>query len=251
MNQTKIEWTDRTLNPVVGCNNGCPYCYARGQAKRQRKRCKLCHDFIPHPHLSRLNHLTIRQKPRKIFIDSMSDWNGTGVEEEWLITIIKKMKECSQHTFQILSKMPKGYERFEFPHNIWLGISISTTADCHRVRDLGNLENPNIKFVSIEPLHGKIDFWFSKERIDWLIIGAETGNRKGKIKPQSEWIVSIIENARTEKIPLFIKGNLHWPEEVKEYPRGTKGICNLQEQELIKDPDCQQEVQKVCPPSKE
>jgi protein gp37 len=192
MNQTKIGWTTWTLNPVVGCNNDCPYCYARGQAKRQKQRCELCHQFIPHPHLDRLGQLNPKQKAKKIFVDSMWDWNGEGVEEEWLQKIIQKMRECSQHTFQILSKRPKGYERFEFPSNVWIGASVTTTADCHRVYTLGNLASPNIKFVSIEPIHEKIDFWFSKERIDWIIVGAETGNRKEKIKPESEWITAII-----------------------------------------------------------
>jgi len=222
MNVTKIEWTDWTLNPVVGCNNGCPYCYAQKQAKRQKQRCGMCYDFEPHPHLERLNQLTPKQKPRKIFIDSMWDWNGEGVKEEWLQKIIEKMKECSQHTFQILSKRPKGYGRFEFPSNVWLGTSIATSEDCHRVHTLANLKNSNIKFVSIEPIHKHINFWFSKEIIDWIIIGAETGNRKGKIKPEGEWITAIVENARAEEIPLFLKGNLLWPETIQEYPGTTK-----------------------------
>jgi protein gp37 len=172
----------------------------------------------------------------------MWDWNGIGVEEEWLLQIIKKMTECSQHTFQILSKMPKGYERFEFPSNVWLGTSIATTIYCHRVHTLANLKNPNIKFVSIEPIHEKIDFWFSKEAIDWIIVGAETGNRKEKIKPESEWITAIIENARREEIPLFLKESLHWPETIQEYPGTSNSICNLQGQDPIEDPKCQPEV---------
>jgi protein gp37 len=168
----------------------------------------------------------------------MWDWNGEGVEEEWLITIVKKMKECCQHTFQILSKRPKGYERFEFPPNVWLGTSIATTADCHRVHTLANLKNSNTKFVSIEPIHEKIDFCFSKELIGWLIVGAETGNRRGKIKPESEWITTIIENARAEGIPLFLKGNLNWPEEIQEYPTVTRGICNFQEQDPVEEQNC-------------
>jgi protein gp37 len=148
----------------------------------------------------------------------MWDWNSSRVEEEWLMKIIDKMKECSQHTFQILSKRPKGYERFEFSPNVWLGASIAITAECHRVDTLANLKNGNPKFVSIEPIHEHINFWFSGKRIDWIIIGAETGNRKGKIKPLNEWITPIIENARTEEIPLFLKGNLHWPETIQEYP---------------------------------
>jgi len=222
MNQTKIEWTDWTLNPIVGCKNGCAYCYARKQAKRQRQRCNLCYQFVPHPHLGRLKALSSRQKPRKIFLDSMWDWNSSGVEEPWLAIIISRMRECPQHTFQILSKRPKGYERFEFPSNVWLGTSIATTADCHRIDTLVDLKNANVKFVSIEPIHGKIDFWFPKEGIDWIIIGAETGNRKGKIKPESEWVTAILENARAERIPLFLKRNMNWPETIQEYPRTNR-----------------------------
>jgi protein gp37 len=222
MNMTKIEWTDWTLNPIVGCNHGCVYCYANKQAKRQRQRCERCYSFTPHPHLERLKHLSPRQKPKKIFIDSMWDWNSSGVEEEWLLTIIKKIRECPQHTFQILSKRPKGYERFEFPSNVWLGTSIAISADCHRIHDLGNLGNHNLKFVSVEPLHEHIDFWFSKSRIDWLIIGAETGQRIGKIIPEKEWVTSIIQNAQIEGIPLFLKGSLHWPETIHEYPTNAR-----------------------------
>lgn len=222
MNTTKIEWCDYTLNPIVGCPHKCNFCYARKQAKRQQHRCDLCYQFVPHAHLERLNHLKPTQKPARIFMDSMADWNGQGVEDEWIIKIIEKMKGCSQHTFQILSKRPDGYIKFGYPKNAWIGTSISTTGDCHRVHTLANLKNSNIKFVSIEPLHEKIDFWFSKKGIDWLIVGAETGNRKEKIKPEMEWVTSIIENARAEGIPLFLKGNLHWSDTTQEYPGTSK-----------------------------
>jgi protein gp37 len=219
MNITKIEWCHWSLNAIVGCLFYCVYCYARRQAKRLKQRCELCYQFIPHPHLERLDQLNPKQKGRRIFMDSMWDWNSPGVEEAWLIKITEKMRECSQHTFQILSKRPKGYARFEFPRNVWIGTSIATTSDCYRIRDLSNSNGNNVKFVSIEPIHEKINFWFSKEQIDWIIIGAETGHRKGKIKAELEWINSIIENARSEGIPLFIKDNAQWHEKVREFPR--------------------------------
>ena len=181
----------------------------------------MCYSFVPHPHLERLNQLNPKQKAKKIFMDSMWDWNSSGVDEEWLLKIIDKMRECPQHTFQILSKRPQGYGRFEFPSNVWLGTSIATTADCHRVHDLGNLRNRNLKFVSVEPLHEKIDFWFSSKEIDWIIVGAETGQRIGKIIPEAEWVTSILENARAEGLPVFLKGNLHWPEAIQEYPKAN------------------------------
>ena len=218
MNNTRIEWCDCSLNAVVGCPHGCPPCYARDQAKRQKQRCPLCYQFIPHPHLERLDQIKPTQKPKRIFMDSMWDWNSEGVKEEWLLKILDKMKECFQHTYQILSKRPDRYSRFKYPPNVWLGTSVSTTRDCRRVNDLCHLDISNIKFVSIEPIHEKIDFRFSRENIDWIIIGAETGHRKGKIKPEPEWISPLIQNARSEGIPLLIKDNLRWPEQIREFP---------------------------------
>lgn len=216
MNKTKIEWTDYSINPIVGCYHNCDYCYAIKQAKRQKHRCKLCYQFIPHPHLERLTQIKPTQKPKKIFIDSMWDWNSTGIKREWIESILNKIKECPQHIFQILSKRPIRYSRFKYPNNVWLGTSISTNSDTYRVNDLHKTNFENLKFASIEPIHQKINFYFSK--IDWIIIGAETGNRIGKIIPKKEWIESIIENAKLEKIPIFIKDNVKWRQRIQEFP---------------------------------
>lgn len=217
MNKTNIEWTNYTLNCVVGCSHNCPYCYARKQAKRFQQRCKLCYDFIPHPHLERLNQLSPTQTPAKIFMDSMFDWNCNQVKIEWLVPQIKKMRECKQHTFQILTKRPKRYNRFYFPINVWLGTTITSKFDTYCIHDLlDNTDQNNIHFVSIEPILSEIPFWFYK--VDWIIIGAETGNRIGKVIPKKEWIEPIIENARSEGIPLFLKRNLGWKDTIQEFP---------------------------------
>jgi len=216
MNQTKIEWCDITLNPIVGCPHGCNYCYARKMAKRQKHRCELCYEFIPHPHLERLDRINPSQKPKKIFIDSMWDWNAEGVEEQWHRVIIDKMRECSQHTFQILSKRPIGYSRYEFPNNVWLGTSVATDADCFRIDQLLQSNSNNIKIVSIEPIHGRINHAF--DGLDWIIVGAESGNRKGKIIPDNHWVGEIIDRAKEKGIAVHVKENLNWPEVIKEYP---------------------------------
>lgn len=226
MNDTKIEWTDKTVNPVVGCPHGCVYCYARQQAKRQLHRCKLCYTFKVHPHLERLEKITPRQKPKKIFIDSMWDWNAVGVEEDWIHEIIEKMNECKQHTFQILSKRPIRYRRFTYPKNVWIGTSITGKGDLYCILDLLYTPGDNIKFVSIEPIHEKINFWFGGKTglhpdIDWIIVGAETGRRKDKIIPKPEWIQALIDNARTVGIPIFIKDNVCWPETIQEFPSSS------------------------------
>jgi protein gp37 len=215
MGRTKIEWTDDTKNPIVGCTHNCSYCYARQQAKRQKHRCHLCYIFVPHPHLERLDKITPRQKPKKIFIDSMWDWGCSKNERWWLEKILEKMVECQQHTFQILSKRPKFYRKWSFPQNVWLGTSITDNSDTYRIHDLDKAAGSNLQFVSIEPIHQRINFWFSK--IDWVIVGAETRNA-GRIIPEEGWIHEIINNCKAENIPLFIKDNVGWPEKIQEFP---------------------------------
>lgn len=218
LNSTAIEWTDRIISHVVGCLHGCIYCYAEKQSKRQKHRCDLFHKFIHNPHLERLNALKPTQEPMKIFIDSMWDWNSNGVKKEWLLKIVEKMKICSQYTFQILPKKPARYTRFSFLDNVWLGTLIPTNADAHRIDDLVKANSNNLKFVSVEPIHEKTNYWFSRS-IDWIIVGAETGNRKGKVIPKKDWIINLIENARSANIPIFLKDNLNWPEKIQEFPR--------------------------------
>lgn len=79
----------------------------------------------------------------------------------------------------------------------------------HTVRD-------NIRFVSIEPIHERINHDF--RGLDWIIIGAETGHRQGKIVPEKEWISEIIERARARGLPVYIKDNVRWSEEIREFP---------------------------------
>jgi len=216
MNKTRIEWTNFSLNTIVGCTHGCLYCYASRFSKRRGKD-SCCYDFFPHPHLERLKKINSTQKPRKIFIDSMWDWNCVDVKKEWLDEILAKIIEWSQHTFQVLTKIPKKYSCLSFPKNVWLGTSITCNRNLQRVRELlDNTDSKNIQFVSVEPIHEKLDFWFSG--LDQIIIGSETGNRKEKIKPKMQWISQIINNARLENIPVFIKDNVHWHCQIREFP---------------------------------
>lgn len=231
MNIIRTEWCDATINPVVGCPHGCSYCYAKKQAKRQKQRCGHCYQFIPHPHLERLDELKPTQKPKKIFIDSMWDWNANGVKRKWIFKIIEKIRQCPQHTFQILSKRPARYSRFLYPENVWLGTSIATNGDLHRIHELVHASPHNLKFASVEPIHERIDHNFSG--IDWIIVGAETGNRKGRIIPEKKWITEIIETARATNTPVFIKQNLQWYKRVRQFPIRWAPMLFLQTTALL------------------
>jgi protein gp37 len=154
----------------------------------------------------------------------MWDWNSNGVKDEWIKSILEKIKECPQHTFQILSQRPIRYNRFEYPKNVWLGTTVRNNDDVPRIKELMmNLFPSIIKFISFEPLHEEIYTWLIGTsqfyKIDWVIIGAETGNRIGKIIPKKEWIDKIIYNARLEGIPIFLKDNLKWGEIIQEFPK--------------------------------
>ncbi len=215
----KIEWTDETLNPVVGCTHNCHYCYARAQAKRRKKKCNLCYEFTPHAHLERLNTLNPKQKPKKIFIDSMWDWNCVSNDQNWLTTIIKKMAECKQHTFQILSKRPEGYQRFKFPNNCWIGTSIDTNKTAlERYNALIGSNKNNLKYISFEPLLEDVNI--NLEGIGWIIIGADS-RRRAK-KPLQEWANKLIAQARELNTPVFVKDNYGYPERINEFPLNGK-----------------------------
>ena len=216
----KIDWTDATINPVVGCTHGCDYCYARRQAKRRKHSCSQCYDFIPHPHLERLDKLNPRQKPKKIFIDSMWDWNCKDNRLDWMYTILAKIRECKQHTFQILSKFPQGYKNYDFPENVWIGATIDTQVRANSILKALKEANAPVKFISFEPLLENLDV--DLQGINWIIIGADS--RIGANKPPMEWADNLIIQAKKLNISVFVKENYKYKDRLKAFPEKLKFV---------------------------
>lgn len=212
MNKTKIEWTDYTWNPVVGCKHGCFYCYARDM----NRRFKWVLDWYePQIFPKRLEKPLNINKPSKIFVGSMCDLFGEWIPAEWIKKIINITRKCPQHTFQFLTKNPMRYLEFKFPENCWLGHTIDKYTDD---KFLGNeylKEIPSVKFISFEPLLSDMS-GIDLNGIDWVIVGAMTG--PNPIKPNKEWIEDVINLAKDKNIPLFLKGNLCWSENIQEFP---------------------------------
>ena len=138
--ELRSEWSEKNVNPIWGClgpkgEGNCGYCYAKASAKyanRHRKvRCQLCDEFVPHPHMDQLGMITPKQSPKIIFVDGHFGWNGVDVKREWLVPIVEKMRECSQHTFPILSKRPEFYDQYQlsYPKNVILGTSVSNEGE--------------------------------------------------------------------------------------------------------------------------
>ena len=160
-----IEWTESTWNPVTGCTKvspGCAHCYAENFAERFR-------GVAGHPYEQgfdlrlwpeRLELPLKWSRPRMIFVNSMSDLFHENVPEEFIRRVFDTMVRARQHTFQVLTKRPERAAELSptlpWPANVWMGTSIENQRFLHRV-DLLRLTGARIKFLSCEPLLGPLD----------------------------------------------------------------------------------------------
>ena len=223
MNYVKnsIGWCTYSWNIFSGCLNDCYYCYARKQAKRQKHRCNLCYEFVPHIHYERLGEPLKKKKPQKIFVCSISDFWGKGVPQIWREEVYNVIKACPQHTFQILTKQPQNITNDDIEHcpeeNVWIGVT-NTGGGYESIYDLQIIPVENKKFISFEPMLQR-PLFNSLEEIDWIILGAQTNPY---LAPKIEWLNEIVEYAEDIFIPIFMKSNLSkvWPGElIQEFPK--------------------------------
>lgn len=212
MNNTKIEWTDYTWNPITGCNKGCSYCYAKKMAIRLKGRSGYDKEnpFKPTFHPKRLNQPLTVMKPSMIFTCSMGDFFDLEVKSIWREDVYKVMDNAKWHTYQVLTKQPIIEPEFrrKFPKNLWLGVSIDGTLDYWK-EPLETLKNSSalMKFISFEPLIGNI-FPDDLTDIDWAIVGAQTGIGARSIDPLI--VNKVVDLIISNNIPLFVKPNIRW-----------------------------------------
>ena len=134
--------------------------------------------------------------------------------------MIGRMEETPQLDYQILTKDLNFYQYWTWPENCWLGVTVTNQRefDAAYVGMIPHLPRKN--FISMEPLHGPIKIPSKLRRLDWLIVGAETGNRCDRIRPAWEWVNYLVYIAGLRGVPIFLKDNL-----IKELP----GIPQLQQ----------------------
>jgi protein gp37 len=220
MSATRIDWADEVWNPVWGCTGSCPYCYARKMAKRfgivvDGRRYK---DFEPR-WIERNFNRPFPRKSSRIFVNSMSDvadW-----EPKWFNRVVGRILHHPEHLFLFLSKRTWSVDLgFKAVKNIMLGYSADGRFAYEQLLDCGY---KNVSFLSVEPLLDPIPFinYLHGPKLLWIIVGAETGNRKDRVVPQLEWLREINNFAWINKIPLFFKESLRriWPWKLpQEYP---------------------------------
>lgn len=254
MEKSKIEWCHSTWNPISGCYNGCPYCYARGTANRF-KGCDLAHSgetsdeviylrerltvtdkqgivrnaaypfgFTPTFHEYRLNDPLTKGFGKTIFVCSMADLFGNWVPREWIEKVFDACKAAEGHRYLFLTKNPARYielaEAGILPEgdNFWYG---STVTDPDMPAFYGGKYKT---FVSIEPIlvpFGEPGENSIADTIDWAIFGAETGTRKDKVVPERSWIEDVVKAFKDRGKPVFMKDSLKpiWGEDIiTEFP---------------------------------
>jgi protein gp37 len=150
-----------------------------------------------------------------IFCYSVSDLFAEWTKPEWREKVLDAIRENSQHIFQLLTKQPQNIDiNYKFPDNAWVGVTVTSKSEIKNIDHLRRL-NAKVKFVSFEPLLEWVNPDLSG--IDWIIIGKLTGSRKVRLDPL--WVKHILIEARKKHVPVFIKGNLGWPEIIREYPK--------------------------------
>ena len=271
MAKSKIEWTDEVWNPLTGCtkvSQGCKHCYAETIAERfwatqyppnEDGSPRKFTDVRLHP--ERLEDPLKWRKPRRVFVNSMSDLFHPSIPFEFIADVFDVMADdrCEHHTFQILTKRPERIKSFlywagdllpgdtpmnvnlevlgHFGYNVWLGVSVEdqSTADA-RIPLL--LQTPAaVRFVSYEPALGPVDFseWLLPEethpshgiltgdpQLDWIIMGGESGPGARPMHP--DWVRSVRDQCQAAGVPFFFKQWGEWaPGSVVDNPRFSGG----------------------------
>lgn len=223
---SRIEWTDATWNPVTGCtkvSRGCDHCYAaelaRGRLK-ERYRARLpvlgTAEAEADPFAVRLWPERISQplgwrKPRRIFVNSMSDLFHADIPPEFIRQIFNVMVAADRHQFQVLTKRPGRAAAFMernrdlwegevlLPH-IWIGTSVEDNDENYRIRQLREVPAA-IRFVSFEPLLGPVQPDLTG--ISWVIVGGESGPNYRPL--DLDWARTIRDACHQQGLAFFFK----------------------------------------------
>jgi protein gp37 len=167
--------------------------------------------FCPTFHRYKLDEPIRQKQPRKIFVCSMADLFGEWVPDEWIEEVFAACEKAPWHKYIFLTKNPARYIDLALVRKIdlrkenwWFGTTVTTPNEAFMFAFSDSELNT---FISIEPMMEDFGH-LGGARPDWIIVGAETGNRKGKITPEKSWIENLSDECKQWSIPLFMKDSL-------------------------------------------
>ena len=207
---SKIEWTDTTWNPVTGCTKvspGCKHCYADRMARRLKamgqNRYRNGFDLTLQNDLVELP--LSWKKPRFVFVNSMSDLFHPDVPVAYIQRVFLVMEKASWHNFQLLTKRSERLlelaHLLPWPENVWIGVSVENSEYAYRINHLRSVPAA-VRFLSVEPMLGPINR-YSLNEIDWVIVGGESGPRARPM--EKEWVIKIRDKCIARGVPFFFK----------------------------------------------
>lgn len=209
-----IEWTDATWNPVTGCTKitaGCENCYAARFSERFRgvpgHPFERGFDLVLRP--ERLRQPLAWRRPRMIFVNSMSDLFHKGVPRDFIDRVFETMEAADQHVFQVLTKrssLMRNYLHYRYgdrepPAHVWFGVSVEDATAKARIDHLRS-SPAAIRFLSIEPLIGPIGN-IDLTNIHWVIAGGESGPRARPMR--EEWAREVRDRCIEQDVAFFFK----------------------------------------------
>lgn len=226
---SRIEWTEATWNPVVGCTKisaGCKHCYAESMANRLKAMGTAGYDrgFALRLLPERLQEPLQRKRPTVYFVNSMSDLFHERVPGQYIDRVLDVIRRTPQHTYQILTKRAARMSRYfgteAVPDNAWLGVSVENRK--HGVPRIDYLRETRarIRFLSVEPLLediGPLDL----HDIHWVIVGGESGPRARPMQP--EWAEAVQRQCAQQGVAFFFKQWGGWGADGKRRSKAQNG----------------------------
>ena len=239
-----IEWTDETWNPVTGCTRlspGCDHCYMFALYPRLKAMGVPGYEAVPSEVRllpERLDAPMRWSRPRRVFVNSMSDVFHPSVPYEFINDIFDVMCEASEqrgHVFQVLTKRPgravgwweRNQDRYgsEWPSGVWIGTSVENQKYAPRITVLARLPAA-VRFVSAEPLLGSVDLrrWLASGDVQWIIAGGESGPAA---RPMDlDWARDLRDQSAEAGVAFFLKqlgGKRGKRSETKQRSMGRRG----------------------------
>lgn len=232
---SSIEWTESTWNPVTGCSpisDGCKHCYALKMANRLKAmgNSRYVNGFNVTLHPDLISIPFSWKKPRKIFVNSMSDLFHENIPLSFIKSVFSTITRADQHVFQILTKRAERLadiaSQIKIPSNAWIGVTVESGNYLNRIDCLRSVLAA-VRFLSVEPMIGPLGT-IDLAGIDWVIVGGESG--PGARPIEKEWVEDVRDQCLASNVPFFFKqwggfnkkkaGRLLDGREWSQYPTG-------------------------------